>query len=167
MLVVHERELQCSATRFGRTQLLLRRSSVGVGAIGKANSPWRCSQSKLSSVGVKGNSPLGRVDAALTDQLMGEQLTRAAGADAQRATQLIGRKLDGLLGHGRLTGCSSGRITGSSRGSSAGSSHGRSTGSSRGQVDGAARAADRLRVPKLTELLMEEHWIILAGTASF
>ena len=53
MLVIHERELQCSATRFGRTQLLLRRSSVGVGAIGKAISPWRCSQSKLSSLGVK------------------------------------------------------------------------------------------------------------------
>ena len=92
MLVVHERELQCSATRFGRTQLLLRRSSVGVGAIGKANSPWRCSQSKLSSVGVKGNSALGRVDAALTDQLMGEQLTRAAGADAQRATRTDARR---------------------------------------------------------------------------
>ena len=34
-------------------------------------------------------------------------------------------------------------------------------------VDGAAGSVDKLTVPTLTELLMEEHWIILAGTASF
>ena len=60
MLVVYERKLQCTAQPDkGGQQLLLQRSSVGVGAISKANSPCQCSQSKLSSVGVKGNSPLG------------------------------------------------------------------------------------------------------------
>ena len=54
------------------------------------------------------------------DQLMAEQLTWAAGADARRATctdaqRAIGWKLDRLIGLGRLMGWR-GRIKGSSRG---------------------------------------------------